>query len=339
MRKSNFELMRIVSMFLIVMHHYAIHGNFININNQTKVFLDIFSLGGKLGVNSFVILSGYFLVNSKMNCYKIFSLALPVYLCSWFFIIISYFLGLTSLSFNDVLISLFPILTGHYWFITNFLLLYISVPIINKLVLTISKEQYKKVLYFLFMLWCFIPTFINVDLGYSNFNWFVFLYLFSAYMKLYGIEVLNNKLRNFYIFSIFNILLIISVIMINDLSSSYSFLDGKELHFAKMNSLLMFFLSISYFCVFKNISLYKGLINYFSMSMFTVYLVHDNHIFRDYLWDKVIYSNGDLTIFQFVIFSFSSCLVVFVFSVFFDKVFLSPIIEKIKNAKGVLKRL
>ncbi|WP_314642658.1 hypothetical protein [uncultured Veillonella sp.] len=52
MRESNIELLRIVSMVLIIMHHFSVHGTFPFTPELTfnKVFLQVFGLGGKAGV-------------------------------------------------------------------------------------------------------------------------------------------------------------------------------------------------------------------------------------------------------------------------------------------------
>ena len=60
-RKSNIELLRIVAMVIIVMHHFAIHGGFafssetISIN---RLWVQFITMGGRLGVNIFVLISG-----------------------------------------------------------------------------------------------------------------------------------------------------------------------------------------------------------------------------------------------------------------------------------------
>ena len=47
MRESNIELLRIVSMVLIIMHHFSVHGTFAFTPDLTfnKVFLLVFGLG------------------------------------------------------------------------------------------------------------------------------------------------------------------------------------------------------------------------------------------------------------------------------------------------------
>ena len=56
MRESNIELLRIVSMVLIIMHHFTVHGTFPFTQELTfnKVFLQVFGLGGKAGVVAFI---------------------------------------------------------------------------------------------------------------------------------------------------------------------------------------------------------------------------------------------------------------------------------------------
>lgn len=61
-RNSNFELMRIISMFLIVLYHTIYHGHIIQ--NSTTLFLKTFFLILEIitivHVNSFVLVSGYY---------------------------------------------------------------------------------------------------------------------------------------------------------------------------------------------------------------------------------------------------------------------------------------
>ena len=70
-RDSNFELLRIICMVLIVIHHFSVHGGYFTETQGTLPFnatlIDLFAMGGRLGVNIFVLISGYFLINSKLG--------------------------------------------------------------------------------------------------------------------------------------------------------------------------------------------------------------------------------------------------------------------------------
>ena len=73
-RNSNLEILRILSMVFIVSCHFAGGGfgeyNFVvsNLNNYIIYFLDLF---GKVGVDVFVLISAYFMINSKFTLKKL----------------------------------------------------------------------------------------------------------------------------------------------------------------------------------------------------------------------------------------------------------------------------
>ncbi len=67
-RNSSIELLRIITMFMIVSCHFATHGGF-SFNPQTlsipRFWWNVLEMGGNFGVDVFVLISGYFLINSK----------------------------------------------------------------------------------------------------------------------------------------------------------------------------------------------------------------------------------------------------------------------------------
>lgn len=74
-RESNFELLRILSMFLIVLHHFSVYSENLFEPGSTGYLLHyMFSVGGKLGVNCFFLISGYFLCEKERNINKLFKL-------------------------------------------------------------------------------------------------------------------------------------------------------------------------------------------------------------------------------------------------------------------------
>ena len=69
-RNSNLEILRIIAMFFIIAHHFAVHGmgnvDFVasNMNNYIIFFSGIL---GKIGVVLFILISAYFMINSKFT--------------------------------------------------------------------------------------------------------------------------------------------------------------------------------------------------------------------------------------------------------------------------------
>ena len=77
----NFELMRIISMLMIVLWHIIIHGGFDNVVDNYGRLFDIILAIIIVHVNSFVILMGFFQYKKKFKFNKILNL-LGV---SWFY--------------------------------------------------------------------------------------------------------------------------------------------------------------------------------------------------------------------------------------------------------------
>lgn len=116
-RDSSLELLRIISMVLIIMHHYALHGGF-NLNvlpfGANKVFIEFLMVGGKLGVNCFIMITGYFMVNSKITIKKLINLICKVTIYSFVIQVVFIAFHLVPFSYSSLFEALFPILFGKY---------------------------------------------------------------------------------------------------------------------------------------------------------------------------------------------------------------------------------
>lgn len=80
-RQSNIEVLRILSMLMIIGHHFALHGrfNYSQYNAQlvdVEKILVIFHAFGKIGVDIFVLIGAYFLVGRKYKSSRIVNLLL-----------------------------------------------------------------------------------------------------------------------------------------------------------------------------------------------------------------------------------------------------------------------
>ena len=113
-RSSNIEMLRIIAMLLIVMHHYSLHSNFqfdptsIQLNH---VFVQSLQVGGKIGVAIFVIVMGYFSVYSGYKKTKAIKLWAEIcfYSVSGMFIVSLLNKTLNSLTVERIIYAFFPI--------------------------------------------------------------------------------------------------------------------------------------------------------------------------------------------------------------------------------------
>lgn len=204
-RESNLELLRIVSMLLIVTHHYAVHGfllkeNFnlfpITINKLILLFL---SLGGEIGVNCFVLISSFYLINSEIKLNKIIDIFIKVTFYSMIIVLSLYLLRYDYLVKSGTLIIIKEIIKAGlsffigYWFICCYVLLYLSSPFLNKIIKNITKIELKILIIGMLIIWCFLKT-GGINLFYSNYVWFVLLYFLSTYIRKYiSFEKINQR--------------------------------------------------------------------------------------------------------------------------------------------------
>ena len=71
-RESNIELYRIVLMLLIIAHHYVVNSGLLNVIytnqvNSNSIFWIIFGAWGKVGINCFVLITGYYMCKSNIT--------------------------------------------------------------------------------------------------------------------------------------------------------------------------------------------------------------------------------------------------------------------------------
>ena len=70
-RNSSIELLRIVLMFMIIASHYVVHGgyaDFAQMNLSWQIMLlQIISFGGNIANDAFILVTGYYLIQSEVK--------------------------------------------------------------------------------------------------------------------------------------------------------------------------------------------------------------------------------------------------------------------------------
>ena len=294
-RNSSLELLRIISMILIVGYHYSLHGfdRTLLDYNYNKYILDILMIGGKLGVNCFVLISAYFMIESKITLKKLMKLWIEVWFYSVTILIIFYiwlapnnFIGLKALVKN-----IFPVIYSQYWFITDYIVLMILSPYLNKFIKMIGKDVQQKLILVLIFMWSIIMmVFPKSDLGFSNLGWFILLYLIASYIRLY-INVSSNykcHLKRLFIgFAIYLVSILIFNLVGNMLNNK--FLLKYSVYLANPKSLLLLFISVELLMMFLSMKKWSNkFINVIATATLGVYLIHDNNFVRPYLWKHLL---------------------------------------------------
>ena len=204
-RMANFELLRLIAMFMVVTMHYL---------SKTEVLLaldvpaySIQYVGTLLesfciaAVNVYVLISGYFLIESRFKMSRVISLLCQIWFYSLLIPVILGLLGMETVmgkqGLYGLLTYLFPIETEHYWFATAYVILYLLTPLLNRAVKALSRQQLQMVIGLLLILFCGIKSISPVVFAFDNYGydacWFICVYLIAAYCRLYGIPFLEQK--------------------------------------------------------------------------------------------------------------------------------------------------
>lgn len=159
-RNSNMELLRICSIFGIVLMHTV---DAMGLPQEGwRLFGSIFiSSVCDIGVTCFVLISGYFGI--KWNGKKMLSLATMVWTYSILGLFVSYLTG-ESLSVEDLIKSILPIVSRKWWFITCYFWLAMLSPWLNQIPIRMEKKELEKLLGVFLLLFSVIPTFLYFEI-------------------------------------------------------------------------------------------------------------------------------------------------------------------------------
>ena len=304
-RQSNFELLRIIAMIFIVAFHFSDMSGFefstttVSIN---QCWIQLIGLGGKVGVNIFVLISGYFLISAKQfKTAKVIKLWLQLVFYSVVIYAIFAVMGIAHFGYLTLIKQFAPVIYSHWWFASTYFILYLFSPYINVFLKALTRKQYSSLLIFMFFIWCVIPTFTGLIVQSNALLWFVFLYSLAGYYKLYGFKKdLSSKALLF--------LSIISIFITYAITILLLFLGTKKAVFGdyavfvhNMQTFPVFLISLLMFLGFSKLKIKNNkLINLISSATFGVYLIHNDHFVSSFLWDKVFkassYSNSKMLI-------------------------------------------
>lgn len=288
-RRSNIELLRIVAMLMIIGHHFAYHGAFQveSLSGVPYAWLMLLSMGGKIGVNLFVLITGYFLVmdESMFRPRKLLSLWLPVFFYAALLTVIGVLTGLTEFSWNLVLQGIFPVLSGDWWFVTDYFLLFLLHPFLNKMVSTMTKKQFGYLVALILVLWCVLPSILSVNTERNNLLWFGTMYLTGGYLRRYGVSL--PKMANFTSRHYFGFTLLWALVTygVGFLTKSTETVYASAF---EMYTLPVVLVSVNFFLAFEKWNMkYYSWVNTLASATFGVYLIHDSNILRPYLWQTI----------------------------------------------------
>ena len=320
-RNAGIDILRILSMLGIIGLHIINQGGIIsnlpiNTTKHNVVLLLLTILFAS--VNIFGIMTGYLNVNKRENKNKRI-IELILITLFWSIVITSIFYGfnlynIRSQGIRGLITNILPFITGQYWYITMYILLFLMIPYINVLIKNLTKKQMKTMLIVLFILLSIIPNVIPnivpnivrndmfaIKNGYSPF-WLIYCYMIGAYIRLYkdeegekGIIKKSGKV-------ILPLLLayVCNIAVKNILVALNGRVTDQQWFIDYVSPFIILF-AIKVFMVFKSIKIKKELIakiiKWISMASFSVYIIHCHRAIFDFVnKDLFVFVNSQNTL-------------------------------------------
>lgn len=282
-RASNFELLRILAMLLVL----VLHANFLTFHFPTQraihthPFLALGQVWSEalaiVGVNVFILISGYFGIKARLKGMTSLLFQALFYTVGVYCTLI--LLGVETFDKGALVDSLTPLHRKAEWFLPTYLSLMLFAPLLNAFVQRTDERGLRHYLLLFFLiefLFGFMNDQLEVKEGYSLFA-FAGIYLVGRYLRLYPERLQSWRGRSF-LFAYLGVTLAQSLALI-----VYAYVTKESImaspltyKFLRYVSPINMLASILLFLSFSRLQLQSKVVNWISASTLAVYLIHCN---------------------------------------------------------------
>ena len=328
-RDSNIELFRIITMLLIVAHHYVVNSGLTAADGPIyadplswrSLFLLIFGAWGKTGINCFIMITGYYMCRSQITTRKFLKLLCEVMFYRIVINLVFCVSGYQAYSVLDWLMLLVPIKKISNGFTSAFLMFFLFIPFLNILLKNLTERQHVYLLILCGFVYVFlgtIPVVFSVTMNYVS--WFCVVFFIAAYVRRYP----KNSFQNGKLWGSLTILFLAIGVLSIAICAWLSTKLGKRVGYAFVedaNTFLAVAIGASAFLYFKNLKIpYNQFINIVAASTFGVLLIHANSdTMRQWLWKDMLDCVGHYGSTLMPLFAVGSVLLIFVVCVVIDQ--------------------
>lgn len=299
-REYGLDLLRILSMMMVIMLHLTEKSGFISQHNIVGVEAWILYCFSTVAVNCFVLITGYFMSYKHFSLRRVLNIWIEAVVYSILTYIVCCAIGKGEWSVIEFVHMLMPFTFKTYWFVNIYILLLFLSPIINIAIQNMTEKQYKLALFALVSLWCVINNglkFFNpIDSsdGYGI-EWFVILYMTGAYIRRYK-KPSDRRIKDLILYLACSI----TLFLLHTVLVQFGQFVSVNMIVA-YNDIFVYIGSVALFAFFSEIKITNQwicrIISYFASTAFAVYLIHHAPAMRLWIYDFIennnkIFSNG-----------------------------------------------
>lgn len=285
-RESSIELLRIISMLFIVLHHACINNGLILFSEEfslNHVIIALLGIWGTAGFTIFFCISFWYMLDDKYHFQssKIVRLiieAVAYAICA---------LGIAKVCFgesvlvNDLVKTILSPFLNTFWFLTAYIIVYMLMPFVRKMLHALSNSQ---IITLTTLLVIFVPIYRG---GYS------LAPIGNICLVLYIVVVVEALKRNYNVIKKFagrTLLISISIAVLGMVLAFYLNKGQSGIYDVLVNrwSIVQSITGFSFFVWYKEkFSFSSKAINECSKAMFGLYIVHSSPYLAKHIWQDI----------------------------------------------------
>ena len=288
-RQSGIELLRIIAMLAIVLHHLILYVSNGEINHTLGSFSSALEAGlcsfGKTGVAIFFLITGYFLCASKKMPEP--KRALPIVRLAVFYLLVA--LGLVLVMNPNLLPLSFPpagiwrgftdvFTAGDYWFIGAYALLWLIAPQLKKMLDALSDKDLTKLCLVIAITVTVASEIMRLGRIGDGVTVFLFPSAFTYALIGYTIRRREHEIKSSG-WAVVAIMVGVFLVMITPLISSYYYSHGwGDITgiFSRDQATGTMLTAVGLLVVFSRMKWQSRVINYIAKLTLAVYLIHNS---------------------------------------------------------------
>lgn len=318
------ELLRLVLMYLIVVHHGIVHGlaliglQSFNIILQEQDLFPACLLNSLfiIAVNTFILISGYFSI--KVSKSKFIRLICQLFVCTFLFTTVFLLIKGVSLS---ALFSLLLISHSRYWFMVCYLILMVLAPAINLFFNSFPRDKQRLFVLALLIVSCYLGFLWHFEANVNGYTVFQFITMYSVGMYIRKNDIRLKTPPAIVIYLLCSIAL--TVIMLFFHKTGH---DSWAWIMTYYNNPVLIVSATAFFFIFKNLKIQNQKINQLASSSLIIYLFSCSALIEYYYYPFVrsIYeSHGGIA---FVLIPFIALLISAI-AIVLDKLMIARIVD------------
>ena len=282
-RKSSLELLRIMAMLAIVCGHFLSQSGLGDrMEDASQMLAAVLGSGVRIGVNVFLVLGVWFMVDAKFKAERIVRLYLEVVFYSVPITCCMLLAGHAG-GARNVIQGLLPFFGRSVWFASAYISLIALAPFLNRAFLLPRKAQ-QALLGLLVVFFCLVPTIpCSTPLDYlADFTWFCVVYLLVGIWKRSNV---GARFRGKWRFLLAGTVLYLALVAARCLPQTQA-VAGYWI--VNIKSLPNFICAVFVFVGFLRLDIGSSrCVNMAARSVFAVYIIHQVPAFIHFQWTTI----------------------------------------------------